>query len=87
MAQEVLDGEVVESVPDSPFPTDPSGGLYLLTDDGRGYALIAESMAAQMPLDALHRQSRKDFEGYLGQKVRVSGYVSGNTIFGAVVND
>jgi hypothetical protein len=60
-------------------------GLYLKTDDGRLLELVAGSMAQQIPVEMMWRQSRKHFEPFLGQQVTVQGYLSRRTIYGALV--
>ena len=85
--QKVAVGIVVDKDPNSPFPPIPNDGLYLLTEDNQLYRLVTQFMAAQLPIDVLHRQSRSDFEPYLGQKVTVNGYFSGSTIFSANIEE
>lgn len=86
MPQIELTGTVVEQDSNSPFEMDTShDGLYLKTDDGRLLELVTGSMAQQIPVEMMWRQSRKHFEPFLGQTVTVQGYLSSRTIYGAMV--
>jgi hypothetical protein len=89
MAQVELHGTVVAEDPEVTLPVQPSpkGGLYLLLDDGKALRLVADSMAAQVPVDFMWRNSRKRFEGFLGHRVAVGGYRSGGTLYGASIQD
>lgn len=81
-----LKGIVVEQDPDGTFKTDTSyNGLYLKTNDGRLLKLIGGSMMQQTPVDMMWAQSRQRFEPFLGQQVTVKGYLSGRTIYSAIV--
>jgi hypothetical protein len=82
-----LKGTVVDKDPATPLPARPDDGLYLLTENNQLLALITDSMAAQMPIDLLHTQSRPDFEPYLGKKVTVEGYASGDSLYSARIVD
>jgi hypothetical protein len=82
-----LQGVVVAQDSPDPLPVkaSPHDGLYLQTDDGRMLELIDNSMAAQMPVHVMWRQSRARFETYLGQRVTVQGYLVRRTVYSARV--
>jgi hypothetical protein len=80
-----LVGTVVAQAPDSPFPASPNDGLYLMTEEGNLLRLVTAHIAAQMPIDMLHRQSRSSFEAMLGERVTVRGYLSKSTLYGAIL--
>lgn len=82
-----LTGMVVDKKPDDPFPVRPNEGLYLLTEKGKAYRLIRSPMYTQEPADILHGRSRQDFEPYLDKEVKVRGYLSNGTIWGAIIVD
>ena len=85
--QDTLRGTVVEQQSPDGMPASNSEGLYLLTEDGTRLELISTSMATQMPVDMLHRQSRPTFEPYLGKQITVSGYRSGHSLFNAFIEE
>jgi hypothetical protein len=88
MAGEVtLNGTIVEKDPASPLPANPDDGLYLFTDDHRLLALVVDFMATQASTKYLHQRCRPDFEPHLGKKVTVTGYLSGRTLWSAVIID
>jgi hypothetical protein len=78
-------GTVVEAELPDGSPAPPTEGLYLRTKDGERLALVGDIMAVQMPMEMVHRRCRREFEPYLGKVVTVSGYRSGGTIWGAMV--
>ena len=80
-----FEGTVVAQDPGNLFAPNPKEGLYLLTKEGKLLALVKASMATQMPVDMLHRQSRGLFEAYLGKTIMVQGYLSGSTIYSAMI--
>jgi len=80
-----FEGTLVAQDPGNPFAPNPKDGLYLLRQDGKLLALVKASMATQMPVDVLHRQSRGIFEPYLGKTIMVQGYLSGSTIYSAMI--
>lgn len=82
-----LNGTIVEKDPESPFGASPNDGLYLLTGDQQVLALVTDYIATQMPIEQLHRQSRATFEPYIGKKVSVEGYLSGGTLWSAMIVD
>ena len=82
-----LKGTVVEQLLPDDTPASSYEGLYLLTEDGTRLALIAASMASQMPVDMLHRQSRPTFEPFLGKQITVSGYQSGSSLYNVIIED
>ena len=83
--EQTFSGTIVEKDPKSPFPVNPGDGLYLLTEDGRVLALVTGNMAAQMPLDMLHRTTRSTFEPYIGKSITIKGYLSGSTLYSAII--
>jgi hypothetical protein len=88
MAGEVtLNGTVVAQDTASPLPAKPNSGLYLLTEDHQLLALVTDFMATQASTEYLRERSRPGFEAYLGKKVTVRGYLSGNTLWSATVID
>lgn len=88
MAGEVtLNGTIVEKDPASPLPAKPNDGLYLFTEDHQLLALVTDFMATQASTEYLHERSRPDFESYLGKKITVKGYLSGSTLWSAMIID
>lgn len=85
MAEETIEGTVVTHDPNAPFAPDPHDGLYLITDDGRLLALVAARPFIQVPFDVAHRQGCPAFEPFIGKKVRVKGFRTGSTVWGAFV--
>lgn len=79
-----LEGVVVDQAPDQPAPA-PRDGLYLALDDGRVIELVTYSMPTQMALDYMWRLSRPAFEGLLGQRATMTGYLSRRTLYSARV--
>ena len=83
MAGEVtLKGTIVEK-----DPAQSNDGLYLFTDDHQLLALITDFMATQASTEYLHARSRPNFESYLGKEVTVKGYLSGRTLWSAMIID
>jgi hypothetical protein len=80
-----LQGTVVTHDPKGVVPLSAADGLYLHTDDGRLLELISHAMPTQMPIEVMWRQSRGDFEPYLGQRITVKGYLSRRQIYSAEV--
>jgi hypothetical protein len=83
-----LTGIIVDFDPNSPVKAAPStDGLYLQTDGGKLIELITDFMARQISVGVMWRESRGDFEPYLGKQVTVGGYLSGRTLYSAhIVN-
>jgi hypothetical protein len=79
-----MKGIVVEGSIGDNVISNPHDGLYLKPDDGGDLLeLISGSMAQQIPVEVMWRQSRKNFEAHIGQHVIVRGYKSGRTIYSA----
>ena len=82
-----ITGVVVEQTAPDGLSVSSGEGLYLQIDNGEKFRLINAGMMTQMPVDILHLQSRQTFEPYLGEKITVSGYRSGSSIYNACIEE
>lgn len=84
MGYETLEGVVVEPEK-APEPGGFGNGLCLKIDDGRLVELVVDSMARQTSIAMMWAESRDEFAPHIGQRVRVSGYLGGRTLYDAQV--